>query len=287
MRPDRVRPRQVPGCPERSIRHNKEVFHMKKTLATLLFLLLVPALALAADRPKILIGVSPFPHGDIMKVVKVLLEKQGYDLEIKEFNDYIQPNLALADKSLDANYFQHIPYLENMNREKKLNLVWVAKMHIEPIGLYSRKIKKLDQLKKGDSLAIPNDPTNGARALRLLEKNGLIKVKAGALVTARDITENPKGLKFVELEAAQLPRSLDDVAAAVINTNYAVEGGLVPARDAIIIEGQDSPYVNVIAVRKDNANSPAIKALVKASNSPEVKAYIKKELVPKGIFPAF
>jgi len=260
---------------------------VKKLALVLIALFLFPLFASAADRQKILIGVSPFPHGDVMKVVKKILEKEGYDLEIREFNDYVQPNLALAEKALDANYFQHIPYLNNMNKEKNLNLVWVAKMHIEPIGLYSKKIRTIGDLKKGDTLAIPNDPTNSARALRLLEKNGLIRVRAGELVTAKDITDNPKGLKFVELEAAQLPRSLPDVTAAVINTNFAVEGGLIPARDALIIEDKDSPYVNVIAVRKGSENSPAIRALVRAANSPEVRAYIKKELVPKGIFPAF
>ena len=256
----------------------------------LLALALILGLALpsaAADSQKIVVGVTPFPHKDIMLIAKNLLAKEGYTLEIKEFTDYVQPNLALAGKSLDANFFQHVPYLDNMNREKGLNLAWVAKIHIEPLGLYSRTIKKLDELKDGDTLAIPNDPTNEARALRLLEGNKLISLKPGELVTVRDIVANPKNLKIRELEAAQLPRTIQDVRAAVINTNFAVEANLVPSRDAIVIESKDSPYANVIAVRSDTVNTPAIKALVKACHSPEVKAYIEKELLPKGIVPAF
>lgn len=259
---------------------------MKRLLFALALVLAFAGSAFAAGE-KLSVGVTPFPHKDIMLIVKDLLAKEGIELTIREFSDYVQPNLALADKALDANFFQHIPYLDNMNMEKHLNLAWVAKVHIEPLGLYSRKIKSLDDLKKGDTVAVPNDPTNEARALRLLESNGIIKIKAGELVTVRDITDNPKGLKFVELEAAQLPRILQDVSAAVINTNFASEADLVPSRDAIIIEGKDSPYANVVVVRKDDVDSPAIKALVKASNSPEVKAYIEETLTPKGIVPAF
>ena len=259
---------------------------MKKIIFALLFALVIPTAAFAANKT-ITIGVTPFPHKDIMVVVKGLLAKEGYDLQIKEFTDYVTPNIALAEKSLDANFFQHVPYLENMNREKNLNLVWVAKVHIEPLGLYSQKIKKLNELKNGAQIAIPNDATNCARALRLLEKNGLIKVKQGELATAKDITDNPRKIKFRELDAAQLPRTLQDVDAAVINTNFAVEAKLIPSKDAIIIEGKDSPYANVIAVRAADRNTPAIKALVKAANSKEVKEYIIKNLVPKGIVPAF
>ncbi|MBP9626981.1 MAG: MetQ/NlpA family ABC transporter substrate-binding protein, partial [Synergistaceae bacterium] len=203
------------------------------------------------------------------------------------FTDYIQPNMALAEKSLNANFFQHIPYLENMNKEKNLGLVWVAKVHIEPLGIYSKKIKKLSELKKGDRIAIPNDPTNGARALKLLQKSGLIKIKDGALVTAKDITSNPKGLKIIELDAAQLPRTLEDTTASVINTNFAVEAGLIPTKDALVLEGKDSPYANVLVVRAEDKNSKATKALIKAINSPEIKKFIQTELAPKGIVPAF
>ena len=259
---------------------------MKKLVLALLLMLALP-LAAFAENKTIVIGVTPFPHKDIMLVVKDLLAKEGYDLVIKEFTDYVQPNMALADGDLDANFFQHIPYLDNMNKEKDLKLTWVAKVHIEPLGLYSHKIKSLDELKDGDTISVPNDPTNCARALRLLEDNGLIKIKEGELVTAKDITDNPKNLKITEIEAAQLPRTLDDVTAAVINTNFAGEAGLIPSKDAIIMEGKDSPYANIIAVRESEKDSDAIKALAKAANSPEVKAYIVKELEPKGIVPAF
>lgn len=260
---------------------------MKRYCLSLLLALSLVSSAVAADGATLVVGVTPFPHKDIMLVVKDLLAKDGITLQIKEFSDYVQPNMALADKALDANFFQHIPYLYNMNLEKKLDLAWVAKVHIEPLGLYSYKIKSLDDLKKGDTVAVPNDPTNEARALRLLENHGIIKVRPGELVTVRDITDNPRGLKFVELEAAQLPRMLQDVRAAVINTNFASEAKLTPSEDAIIIESKDSPYANVIVARKADVDSPAIKALIKAGNSPEVKAYIEKNLVPKGIVPAF
>lgn len=260
------------------------------SLALCLALSPAPGAGLAFAAPevqKIVVGVTPFPHKDIMLVVKDLLSKENYDVEIKEFTDYVQPNLALADGALQANFFQHIPYLDNMNQEKDLNLVWIAKVHIEPLGLYSSKITSLDALKKGDTVAVPNDPTNEARALRLLEKHGILKVKEGELVTRRDITENPLNLKIMELEAAQLPRTLVDVTAAVINTNFAGQAGLIPTKDAIIIEGEDSPYANVLVVRADYAESDAAKALVKAIQSPEVKALIESQLVPKGIVAAF
>lgn len=260
---------------------------MKRALICLGLVLAFATQAIAADDKKIVVGVTPFPHKDIMVVAKPLLEKEGYTLEIKEFTDYVQPNVNLAERHLDANFFQHIPYLENMAKERKMPLAWVAKVHIEPLGLYSKKITKLEELKKGDTIAVPNDPTNGARALRLLEKHGLFKFKEGELITARDMTENTRGIKLIELEAAQLPRTLVDVTASVINTNFASEAGLVPSRDAIVIEDKDSPYANVIAVREDNKNDDKIKALVKAVHSPEVKAFIEKELEPRGIVPAF
>lgn len=260
---------------------------MKKILICLGLLVCLAGQAFAADDKNIIVGVTPFPHKEIMLVAKPLLEKEGYTLELKDFSDYVQPNVNLAEGYLTANFFQHIPYLENMNKEKGLDLAWVAKVHIEPLGLYSKKIKSLDELKAGDTVAVPNDPTNGARALRLLEKNGLIKLAPGELVMAKDIVENPRDLKFMELEAAQLPRTLVDVTASVINTNFAVEADLLPARDAIVIEGEDSPYANVIAVRAKDKDSPAVKALIKAVNSPEVKRYIVEELEPKGMVAAF
>ncbi len=260
---------------------------MKRLLLALIIIASIVGSAFAAEQTNLAVGVTPFPHKDIMLVVKDLLAKEGITLTIREFTDYVQPNMALADKALDANFFQHIPYLDNMNKEKDLKLAWVAKVHIEPLGLYSKRIKNLDELKKGDTVAVPNDPTNEARALRLLETHGVIKVDSGELVTVRNITDNPKGLKFVELEAAQLPRILQDVRAAVINTNFAAAADLVPARDAIVIEGKASPYANAVVVRAEDVDKPAIKALIKASNSPEVKAYIEQNLMPKGIVPAF
>ncbi len=260
---------------------------MKRTFLALAVCasLLLPTAAMAAET--LVIGVTPFPHKDIIQKAAPLLKKEGYDVKIMEFNDYVVPNVALAEKQLFANFFQHVPYLDKMNSERGLKLAWIAAVHIEPLGLYSKKIKKLDELKPGATLAVPNDPTNEARALRLLENNGLIKLKPGALVTVIDIVENPKKLNIKELEAAQLPRSLPDVDAAVINTNFAAEAGLIPSRDAIIIEGKESPYANVVVVREADKDSPAAKALIKAVNSPEVKEYIVKELAPKGIVPAF
>lgn len=253
----------------------------------LALLFVLPAGSRAADDKKIVIGVTPFPHAEIVKVAAPLLEKEGYTVEIKEFNDYVTPNIALNDGSLTANFFQHIPYLDDQVKNQKYDIAWIAKVHIEPLGIYSKKVKSIGEIQSGANIAVPNDPTNNARALRVLEKAGLIKVKEGELVTARDITDNPRNVKIVELEAAQLPRTLDDTTASVINTNFAVEAGLIPAKDAIAIEDKDSPYANVLVVRKADLDKPAIKALAKALNSPEVKKYIDTELTPKGIVPAF
>ena len=262
---------------------------MKRILAAVVLCVLCVVCAASAVEAgeRLTVGVTPFPHRDIMEIVKTLMAKDGYDLEIQEFTDYIQPNMALSENQLFANFFQHIPYLDDMNEKGNLGLEWIAKVHIEPLGLYSEKIKSLSELKAGDSIAVPNDPTNEARALRLLEANGLIALKPGELVTVIDIVGNPRGLTFNELEAAQLPRTLEDVTASVINTNFAAEAGLNPSTDAIIIEGSDSPYANVVVIRAADAGTPAAESLKKASNSPEVKAYIEKELVPRGIVPAF
>lgn len=238
------------------------------------------------DKKVIKVGASPQPHKEILEVVKPLLEKKGYQLEIKEFTDYVQPNISVNDGELDANFFQHIPYLQNMNKEKGLKLDYTVKVHIEPMGVYSKKITSLKDLKDGATIAIPNDPTNEARALRVLEKEGVIKVKEGDLVTPLDITENTKNLKFKELEAAQLPRTLDDVEAAVINTNYALEAKLNPSKDALAIESKDSPFANVLAVRKEDKDKPYIKALSEALTSPEVKKFIE-EKYNGSIIPAF
>lgn len=227
------------------------------------------------------IGVTPKPHKEIVDIAKPLLEKEGYTVEITEFNDYVQPNTAVSEGSLDANFFQHMPYLKEQNESKGFKLVSVGAVHLEPMGLYSKKVKSLDELKNGATIAVPNDPSNEARALKLLAGKGLIKIKDGELVTPKDITENPKNLKFNELEAAAVPRAIDDVDAAVINGNYAIEAKFNPAKDAIIIEDKNSeaakPYANIVVVKEGNENQEKIKALVKAMTSPEVKAFIEKE----------
>jgi len=232
------------------------------------------------------IGASPVPHKEILEVVKPILEKEGYDLQIVEFTDYVTPNTALNDGELDANFFQHIPYLTTFNKEKHTDLAYSAKVHLEPMGVYSNKVKKIEELKDGATIAIPNDPTNGARALKVLQASGLIKLKDGDLVSKLDITENKKNIKITELEAPQLPRVLNDVDAAVINTNYAIEAKLNPTKDAIAIESKDSPYANVIAVRTKDKDQPYVQALTKAINSAEVKKFIEDKY--KGsIIPAF
>ena len=235
------------------------------------------------------IGATPVPHAEILEIVKPLLAKEGIELQIIEFSDYVQPNLALNDKELDANFFQHEPYLKNFTKEHpEVKLVNAAGIHIEPMGIYSHKIKKLDELKDGASIAIPNDPTNGGRSLMLLAKAGLLKLKDGVSVeaTVQDITDNPKHLKFQEVEAAQVPRTLDDVDAAVINTNFAMQVNLVPTKDALFMEDSTSPYVNIIAVRTGDENRPEIQALLKALKSKEVKDFINEKY--KGaVVPAF
>ncbi|MBR0284818.1 MAG: MetQ/NlpA family ABC transporter substrate-binding protein [Selenomonadaceae bacterium] len=223
------------------------------------------------------IGATPVPHAEILEQIKPELEKEGIKLEIVEFSDYVQPNLALNDKELDANFFQHEPYLLNfVGEHKEVKLKNAGGIHVEPMGVYSKKIKDLKELADGASIAIPNDPTNGGRSLLLLEKAGLLKLKAGIgeKATVQDIAENPKHLKFQEVEAAQVPRTLEDVDAAVINTNYAMQIDLVPTKDALFMEDRTSPYVNIIAVREGDENRPEIQALLKALKSEKVKKFI-------------
>ncbi|NLY75784.1 MAG: MetQ/NlpA family ABC transporter substrate-binding protein [Firmicutes bacterium] len=234
------------------------------------------------------VGASPTPHVPILETIKPQLAKEGIILKIIEFQDYVQPNLALAEGELDANFFQHIPYLEQFCKDRKLDLTYIAKVHIEPIGVYSKKIKSLNELKNKAIVAIPNDPTNGGRALLLLQQAKLIELRqnAGLTATELDIVKNPKNLQFRALEAAQLPRALPDVDIAVINTNYALTINLVPTRDALFIEGSESPYANVLAVRTKDKNNPALLKLAQALNSKTVKDFILKEY--KGsIVPAF
>ncbi|WP_298706460.1 MetQ/NlpA family ABC transporter substrate-binding protein [uncultured Veillonella sp.] len=245
----------------------------------------------SGDKVTITVGASPVPHGEILEQVKPLLEKEGIELKVTEFTDYVTPNIALNDKELDANFFQHVPYLEKFANEHNLKLVSAGKVHVEPMGIYSKTITDKDlkaALPNGSKVAIPNDPTNGARALILLEKAGLITLKDSKDIgaTKADITDNPRNLEIVELEAPQLPRSLDDVAIAVINTNYALEAGLNPLKDALFIEDKDSPYANIVAVRAGDENRPEIQKLMKALESPEIKKFIEDKY--KGaIIPAF
>lgn len=244
----------------------------------------------AHAQTKLVVGASPVPHAELLELVKPDLKAQGIDLEIKEFTDYVLPNTAVEEKQLDANFFQHQPYLTNFNKDRKTNIVAVPNggIHVEPFGAYSKKIKAIADLKEGAVVAIPNDATNSGRALLLLDKNGVIKLKdrSNISATAADIAENPKKLQFRELEAAILPRALDDVDLALINTNYALEAGLVPTTDALLIEGNDSPYVNIIAARADRANDENIKKLTDALRTDKVRDFIATKY--KGsIAPAF
>ena len=234
------------------------------------------------------VGATPVPHAELLKLVQPELEAKGIKLEIVEFTDYVTPNIALAEKQLDANFFQHLPYLESFASERKLELESAGLVHVEPLGLYSKKHSKVEDLPKGATIALPNDPTNEGRALILLQAKGLVRLTADAGLKAgpAQVAENPKGFKFKELEAAQLPRTLVDVDAAVINGNYALESGLNPVKDALILEGADSPYANIVAVRKGEAKDPRILALIEALHSQKVKDYILASY-KGGVVPAF
>lgn len=232
----------------------------------------------AAEAEEIRVGVSAGPHAEVMEVVKPIAAEAGLDIEIIEFTDYVVPNQALQYGDIEANSFQHQPYLDNQNADRGFDLVSVAKTMVFPMGFYSQTVDSLEELEEGATIAIQNDPTNGGRALLLLESEGLIEVDDAAGLTAGviDITENPKNLEFVELDAAQLPRSLQDVDAAAVNTNYAVEAGLDPNTDSIAQETPDSPYTNVIAVRAEDADAPWVQTLIDAYHTDEVKAFIEE-----------
>jgi len=242
----------------------------------------------AAQAGTLVIAASEVPHAQLLEYVKPALAKEGVALEIKVFSDHVQPNLLVADKQLDANFFQHQPYLDTFNRDRGTKLVSVGQVHVEPFAAYSRKIKSLGDLKDGATVALPNDPSNSGRALLLLQKQKLIVLREGAGITATpaDVVENPKKLKFRELEAAMLPRALDDVDLALINTNYALEAQLVPTRDALFIEGAESPYANIVVTREDNRDSADVKKLVSALQSRDVRTFIEQQY--KGaVVPAF
>lgn len=242
----------------------------------------------SAHAGKLSVAATPVPHAELLEFVKPVLAEQGVDLDIKVFTDYVQPNVQVADNQIDVNFFQHKPYLDTFNTEHKTELVAVALVHVEPFGAYSSKIKELSELKDGALVALPNDPSNGARALLLLQQEGLIELKdpTNILATSRDVVKNPKKLKFKELEAATLPRVLADVDLALINTNYALEAGLNPLNDALFIEGADSPYANIVVTTSEKAEQEDVKKLVKALQSDAVRQQIADKY--KGaIVPAF
>ncbi|MBT2291929.1 MetQ/NlpA family ABC transporter substrate-binding protein [Paenibacillus albidus] len=242
----------------------------------------------AAEPVTLVVGASAKPHAEILKAIAPQLEAQGVKLEIKEFTDYVQPNVQLAENQLDANFFQHQPYLDAQNKDNKTDLVSVTAVHVEPFGAYSQKIKSIDELADGAKVAIPNDATNGGRALILLAKNGLITLNDDTNITSTkaDIKENKKNLDIIELDAAMLPRQLGEVDLALINTNFALEAKLVPTKDALFIEGTDSPYANILVSRPDNKDSEAIQKLAAALTSPEAKTFIEEEY-QGSIIPAF
>ncbi|MCM3567536.1 MetQ/NlpA family ABC transporter substrate-binding protein [Neobacillus mesonae] len=269
---------------------------MKKWLGIFLALTLVLALAACgkseqkseskdtgadkAETTKLVVGASPVPHAEILEKAKPILKEKGIDLEIKTFTDYVFPNKALASKELDANYFQHVPYLNGQIKEFGYDFVNAGGIHIEPIGIYSKKYKKLEDLPKGAHIIMSNSVADHGRLLSLLEQNGLIKLKEGIDKTKaeiKDVVENPKNLKFdANYEAKLLPQIFNNGEgdAVLINSNYAIDAGLNPVKDSIAIEDKDSPYVNIIAVRKGDENKPAIKALVEVLQSKEIQDFI-------------
>jgi len=240
------------------------------------------------EKVKLTVGASEVPHSEILNFVKPILEEQGIELEVVVFQDYVQPNVQLFEGGLDANFFQHQPYLDEFNAERNYDLVNVGGVHVEPFGVYSSKVESIDELADGAKIAIPNDPSNRGRALILLAQNGLITLAddANTSSSVADITENPHNFEFVELEAAMLPRVLDEFDAAAINTNYALQADLNPLEDALIIEGAESPYVNIVAARPDNKDSEAIQKLIAALQSPEVEKFIN-ETYNGAVVPAF
>ncbi|MCW5298503.1 MetQ/NlpA family ABC transporter substrate-binding protein [Herbaspirillum lusitanum] len=250
-------------------------------------LTLFAAVAQAAD--KLVIAATPVPHAEILEFLKPTLAKEGVDLQVKVFTDYVQPAAQTNEKQVDGNFFLHQPYLDEFKKSHKNDIeVPVTKVHVEPFAAYSQKYKKTADIPDGATIAIPNDPSNSGRALLLLARNGLIKLKDASNISAtqKDITDNPKKLKFRELEAATLPRVLNQVDVALINTNYAIEARLNPVKDSLFIEDANSPYANLLVARQDNKDSPAIKKLAAALNSPAVKKFIEEKY--KGaVVPAF
>lgn len=267
---------------------------MKKKLLVLITCLLLVSAVLAGcasqpsdkeagkaanDKAVIVVGATAQPHAEILEIVKPLLAKENVDLQIKVFTDYAQLNPALNDKQIDANFFQHIPYLDDYNKNNKTTLAWTVKVHNEPMGVYSNQVKDITKVAQGAKIGIPNDATNGGRALMVLEKAGLIKLTEGIGVNAtdKDIVENSKKLVITMMDAAMLPRAMTDLDLCVINSNYAIEAKLNPVKDAIFIEPKDSPFANVLVVRAENKNKEAIKKLGTALQSPEVKKFLEEK----------
>ncbi|MEJ2818482.1 MetQ/NlpA family ABC transporter substrate-binding protein [Caulobacter sp. CCG-8] len=259
----------------------------------LLVSLAVLSLAACAKKPAasagdtLTVAATAIPHAEVLEFIKPKLAAQGLKIEVKVFNDYVQPNIQVAEKRMDVSYFETLPYLETFNRDKGTNLVPVIGVHIEPIGAYSHRYKSIAELPQGATVAIPNDASTEDRTLRLLAKNNVIGLDLGkAGLSLKDIASNPKGLKFKELEGATLPRTLDQVDLAVINTNYALDAKLDPAKDALLIEDKNSPYVNYLVGRPDNKDDPRVQKLAKALTSPEVKAFMEQKY-HGAVVPAF
>lgn len=255
------------------IRTSLGAFDVKKQILTAALLSLLSAGLTAAE---LTVAATPVPHGDILRLVAPDLKAQGYDLKVVEFSDFVSPNIALDAKEVTANYYQHKPFLDDAVKSRGLKIASVAPIHILPMAAYSKHVKSLNDLTKGARISIPNDPANGGRALLLLQSAGVIKLKdgAGATATPLDIADNPKRLRFTEVEAAQVPRTLDDVDVAIVNSNYALGVGLNPIKDSIYLENKDSPYAVVVACRLGDEQNPAVQALVKALTSPKVKEYM-------------
>ncbi|SHH19468.1 D-methionine transport system substrate-binding protein [Thermosyntropha lipolytica DSM 11003] len=228
---------------------------------------------------KLVVGATAKPHAEILEVIKPELAKEGIDLEIKEFTDYVLLNPALVEGEIDANFFQHRPYLDDFNAKNKADLREVVKVHTEPMGVYSNKYKNIDNIPEGAKIGIPNDATNGGRALMVLERAGLIKLREGAGVTAteKDIVENPRHIKIVMMDAPMLPRALEDLDVCVINSNYALEANLNPVKDSIFMEPKDSPFANILVVRPGDEKREDIQKLAKALQSPTVKKFLEEK----------
>lgn len=267
---------------------------MKKILLLALIVVLsLSVLAGCASKPsetnKIKIGVSPDPHAKLVNLIVEDLKKEGIEVEVIEFTDYVTPNIALNDGDLDANFFQHEPYLNDFKEKNKLDIVSLGNVHVEPMALYSAKYKSIDEIPDGATIAIPNDTVNGGRALLLLQANGIIRLKDGVGYEANektDIVDNPKNIKFKALEAALLPTTLDDVDGSIINGNYALEANLNPVKDGLLIEGGESPYANLIAVRTGEEKQDRFVKLLKALQSDKIKKYIE-ENYDGAVVPAF